>query len=479
MITHPRAVSDVPRSSVDVPRHPHRRILGTHYRAYPHERPRRPPNVRLIGQIKGSGFVDPPWLVERDKQFIQLSELLYRVTAASNGRRTLDNIADRLTETTDWIVTPDVVRQVIETRLAPLGIVVLAEGVSGVAVNKRPVSPLSVRMRAKVLGPSVIEPIASALQHFFAPPILIPMLVAIAVAQWWVYFVHGIGGAIRAAMYTPGFLPMSLLVLIAANVFHEFGHAAALHYGGGRARSMGAGIYLIWPMLYTDVSESYRLGRWARLRTDLGGVYFHLLASVGFVILYLFTGHEYLLMAVLLISIEVISQFVPFARLDGYWVIADLTGIPDFFSQIKPFLRSIVPGRRWQGITLPPLKHWVKIVFATYIAITIPVLVLMLAMMIRNLPKLVMTAWDALQHQRIELTIARADGNVPMMIAIVVQVLFLLLQFVGIGLILHSVVRVPVTVAWAALRARRWGLAAMTMGATTIVALALALLWIP
>jgi hypothetical protein len=36
-------------------------------------------------------------------------------------------------------------------------------------------------------------------------------------------------------------------------------------------------------------------------------------------------------------------------------VLADLTGIRDFFTQIGPFLRSIVSGRWLQGSKLPPL----------------------------------------------------------------------------------------------------------------------------
>ena len=38
---------------------------------------------------------------------------------------------------------------------------------------------------------------------------------------------------------------------------------------------MGTGLYLVWPAFYTDVTDSYRLGRAGRLRTDLGGLYFN------------------------------------------------------------------------------------------------------------------------------------------------------------------------------------------------------------
>ena len=44
---------------------------------------------------------------------------------------------------------------------------------------------------------------------------------------------------------------------------------------------MGAGLYLVWPAFYTDVTDSYRLGRGGRLRTDLGGLYFNAIVAVA------------------------------------------------------------------------------------------------------------------------------------------------------------------------------------------------------
>ncbi len=45
------------------------------------------------------------------------------------------------------------------------------------------------------------------------------------------------------------------------------------------ARAIGAGIYLVWPSFFTNVTDSYRLSRAARIRTDLGGLYFNLISS--------------------------------------------------------------------------------------------------------------------------------------------------------------------------------------------------------
>ena len=47
------------------------------------------------------------------------------------------------------------------------------------------------------------------------------------------------------------------------------------------------------------------------------------------------------------------------------------------------------------------MRRRVKAVFSTYIVITIPVLAVLLALMVSNLPKLVITAWDALLYQQV------------------------------------------------------------------------------
>ncbi len=72
-------------------------------------------------------------------------------------------------------------------------------------------------------------------------------------------------------------------------------------------------------MFYTDVTDSYRLGRWARVRTGLGGIYFYLVFALGVMAIYLVSGQELMLLVVTLINLEIVRQFFPFIRLDGYY----------------------------------------------------------------------------------------------------------------------------------------------------------------
>jgi len=354
------------------------------------ERPALAPKVQLIGEMPGLGFKDRQWLIQRDSRFIQVTELLYRVAEQANGERTLEEIAEGVTGSTDWIVSADDVRQLIRAKLIPCGLITAADGSvasrDGAAGRDHVHSPLAVNMRMKAVSPRVIAPITKILQVLYAPPILIVTLVAIAIAHAWLYRVHGVLQSIQDVLNTPGGLLLVLLIVILAGIFHEFGHASALRYGGGEVRGMGAGLYLIWPAFYTDVTENYRLGRWARLRTDLGGVYFHLIFALGLIALSVAFGKELFLFAVLLINLEVVRQFIPLVRLDGYWMLADLTGIPDFFSQMGPFLRSILPLPGLKGDKLPDLKPWVKAVFVVYILATVPLLAYFFFLMVAGLP---------------------------------------------------------------------------------------------
>jgi putative peptide zinc metalloprotease protein len=233
------------------------------------------------------------------------------------------------------MVSADNVRQLLRTRLIPMGVVAPKEGSHlsrrAVAGADRSRSPLTLNMRTKVVGPHIIDPIAKVLQVLYAPPILIFVLTTVVITHGWLYLVHGVTGSIRDVLYNPGLFLVVLAITLASAIFHEFGHASALRYGNGKIRGMGVGIYLIYPVFYTDVTDSYGLGRWARVRTGLGGIYFHLIFVLGLVALYLASRQAFLLLVVLLLNLEIVRQFLPFVRLDGYWVLADLIGIPDFF----------------------------------------------------------------------------------------------------------------------------------------------------
>src|SRR3712207_9226743 len=80
-------------------------------------------------------------------------------------------------------------------------------------------------------------------------------------------------------------------------------------------------LYIVWPAFYSTVTDSYRLDRVGRLRTDLGGVYFNAVFLVGLGLLYLQTGTPWMLLALIALHSGTLWQFLPSIRLDGYYKI--------------------------------------------------------------------------------------------------------------------------------------------------------------
>ncbi|MDQ3928686.1 MAG: hypothetical protein M3328_06010, partial [Chloroflexota bacterium] len=352
------------------------------------EKPKLADNITLKGEMVESAFVEPPWLIEREGGYIQVPKLLYHVAEQCTGDQTHEQMAQTVGEKIGRKVTADNIKTLV-AKLIPMGIVDVP-GLPESAKKRGSVAgALSVNAKMLRIPPRVFTPLSHLLQVFYLKPVLVLTVLLAFAAEGWLFFVHGLGGGIHDALYTPGLLIAVFALVVVATAFHEFGHASALQHGGGRVGEMGAGIYIAYPAFYTDVTDNYRLPRWSRVSTDLGGIYFSLIFSVALMALYVATDSAFLLMVVLFINFEIFHNLLPFVRLDGYWTLADITGIPDFFSMIGPYCRSHVPYK-WlplpKGRECPPLKSWAKWVFGLYIAITIPLLAFLLFMMVVGVP---------------------------------------------------------------------------------------------
>jgi putative peptide zinc metalloprotease protein len=213
--------------------------------------------------------------------------------------------------------------------------------------------------------------------------------------------------------------------------FHECGHATACAYGGARPGAMGAGLYIVWPAFYTDVTDAYRLGKGGRLRTDLGGVYFNVIFILATAGAYALTGYEPLLLIIPFQHLEIMHQFLPFIRLDGYYIVSDLTGVPDMFSRIKPTLTSLLPWKRASD-RVTELKPWVRVAVTAYVLTVVPLLLFMFGLMVINAPRIFSTAYDSFFVQYHKVQHAFNGGTALAGSIGIFQMLILVLPAVGI-----------------------------------------------
>ncbi|MEV4923262.1 hypothetical protein [Streptomyces roseoverticillatus] len=393
--------------------------------------------TELVGEFEDSGYREPPHLVCRpDGQVVRLPALLYQLARALDGRP-VAQVAEQLSRETGRRFAAEHVVFLIDKKLAPLGLSTYSDG-SPPPPMVRTDPFLAFKFRLAVLPERATWFLAGLFAWLFRPVLVVAALGAFTGGEVWLWATQDTGAALRTVLTSPASVLLVFVLAVASCVFHEMGHGAACRYGGARPGEMGCGIYLVWPAFYTDITNSYRLGRAGRIRADLGGVYFNALFVVGLLGLYGATGNPLLLVAVLSVHLEMIQQLLPTLRFDGYYIVADLVGIPDLFKYIAPILRRVVL-RRPQDESLKALKRWPQIVVAGWVLLLVPALVLQLGIVLVNLPQLLRSDWQTI---RLLAENAGASGY-PVLgtVAACLQVVLLTLPVAGVTLALWRPVR--------------------------------------
>lgn len=400
--------------------------------------PSRAEGVVLLGEMTGSGYLLPPALARRaDGQTIQLTPLLYALLEALDGDRDAEALAQHLRVRTGRPVSAENVETLL-SRLRELGLAARADGSQPEVRRSDPL--LGLRFRVSVTNPERTRRITAPFARLFHPLIAVPVLLCFAAVAWWVLVHEGLAAATHQAFAEPGLLLAVLAVTVLSGGFHEFGHAAAARRGGAQPGVMGAGLYLVWPAFYTDVTDSYRLGRAGRLRTDLGGLYFNAIVVVATFAAWWLTGWHAVLLIVATQLLQMLRQLLPLVRFDGYHVLADLTGVPDLFQRIGPTLRALLPWRPTEP-GARALKPWARTVVTAWVLVVVPVLLAAVVLLVLALPRVVGTALAAADGQRRSMGAALDQGDLISVAAHGLAALVVLLPVAAIGILLVRLAR--------------------------------------
>lgn len=183
--------------------------------------------------------------------------------------------------------------------------------------------------------------------------------------------------------YTHAFLPLFSLegaaevgaAMVFVKAIHEFGHGLMAKHLGCRVPGMGVALLVLWPMAWTDVTDSWHLTkRHQRLMVDAAGVMAELvvavLASLAWSVLpdgparqaaFLLSGSTWLI--TLAVNVN------PLMRFDGYFLLSDWLEEPNLqersFALARWRLRDVLFGF---GDTppevLPPARRHLLIGYA-------------------------------------------------------------------------------------------------------------------
>src|SRR5262245_16755519 len=421
--------------------------------------PRLADDVRLLGRCPGSGFREPRYLIERsDRRMLQLSRLLFIVAANLDGRHSVDEIADRVSTQYRRRLTTEGLEFLVEAKLRPLGLlddrltpVVHGAGPSDrrppVAAERLPMPSrrvLGLRLRLVLLPPRLVGPLCAALTVFFLPVVVVTAVIALVAVDVWLWRTTSLSPAVAAVLAEPVTILMVLAILAASVLFHELGHAAGCRYGGGRPGAIGVGLYLVYPSFYTDVTDAQRLGRRGRLRTDLGGIYFNALAIFVVTAVYAATRYEPLVLAILLIHIEMLQQLLPIVRLDGYYILTDLVGVPDLFDRVRPVLVSLLPGRKADP-RVTELRPAARAAVTVWVIVVVPALLAIAGFILWHTPDLIRDVWQSEQREWLGLQAAFEAGDTALVLVGSLSIVLLALPLLGLTLLAADV-------AWRVLR---------------------------
>ncbi|HYC53037.1 MAG TPA: HlyD family efflux transporter periplasmic adaptor subunit [Gemmatimonadaceae bacterium] len=158
----------------------------------------------------------------------------------------------------------------------------------------------------------------------------------------WYSFTEAMG-----RMLTPAAFLYYAVAVTFSKIVHELAHAYAARRYGVRVPTLGVAFLVLWPFLYTDTGETWKLGdRRKQLVIACAGMGAELVLAVFSTLLWALApeGAAKNIFFVLASTTWIMTLAInlsPFMRFDGYFVLSDLLDFPNLHE------RSGVLARRW------------------------------------------------------------------------------------------------------------------------------------
>jgi len=135
--------------------------------------------------------------------------------------------------------------------------------------------------------------------------------------------------------------------LTLAKILHELGHAYTAHHYGCRVASMGVAFLVMFPVLYTDTSDAWKLSsKKKRLAIASAGIAVELALAVVSTTLWHFLPDGTFRSGVFLLAtttwiMTLLVNLNPFMRFDGYYILSD-------FLEVENLQNRAFALARWQ-----------------------------------------------------------------------------------------------------------------------------------
>ncbi|MGL6071740.1 site-2 protease family protein, partial [Craterilacuibacter sp.] len=172
------------------------------------------------------------------------------------------------------------------------------------------------------------------------------LLALVLTARQWDVFVASFLDTL-----SPGGLVGYLLALAVAKSIHELGHALTATRYGLRVAHMGVAFLVMWPMLYTDTGESWRLSeRKQRLAIASAGIISELALAILATLAWNLTDDGDARQALFFLAttawlVSLLLNASPFMRFDGYFILSDALDMPNLHERSFALARTAMRRR--------------------------------------------------------------------------------------------------------------------------------------
>ncbi|GFN32739.1 hypothetical protein [Paenibacillus xylaniclasticus] len=140
-----------------------------------------------------------------------------------------------------------------------------------------------------------------------------------------------------------GRLALAYVCMISCVILHEMGHAFMCRYFGGKVSKIGLMLLFFSPAMYCDVSSAWLFEKKrGKIAVALGGIYVQLVI-IAVLIQFFLTRESQLLSWLIFTNVYmIVTNLIPFVKLDGYWVLSHGTGISNLYSKSLERVRRLL-----------------------------------------------------------------------------------------------------------------------------------------
>lgn len=263
-----------------------------------------------------------------DKQF-RINKIAYKIIILMDGTRSFQEISAQLNGAKSVVE----IEEIYNRQFKEMGIV---EGCIPQKENKKRLLYWKIKLFdiKKLSSIHIFDFLFQAKMYIFF------IIVYFLVLLWGIIIFEVESFNFDITMFDVSHLVVCVIIVYISGFFHELGHCfcsgkfCTLEQG-----SIGIAIYIVTPVWYIDLNNIWNLNKKKKIQINIAGVYFQCIYLIFIMLLAFIFSDKLLFMLAAVFSVFSFLNFVPFIKLDGYWILVDYFDFPNLLNcTIKKFL---------------------------------------------------------------------------------------------------------------------------------------------